>query len=235
MTIAALLTLLRALRDETDPLTGEPVRPDSALADHETKRGIARLIQDITDRDTPVPTITVAEITALRDALCELDYQPTVEQLDKVFRGSRSIADPRLRGLPAYRRYRSVLTRKQVREMLVPHTALITGTEVTAAPKTRAAAAKPWRDIDFFTTDAFDKLTDDKATELYREVQALGLQKPTDRLPAYMARARKNIPRSFEPWTREERALLIEAMCYTNHSEAGVHLRAFGLSGAERG
>jgi hypothetical protein len=34
-----------------------------------------------------------------------------------------------------------------------------------------------------------------------------------------MAVARQTYPRSFEPWVREEQALLIEAMCYTNNVE----------------
>ena len=65
---------------------------------------------------------------------------------------------------------------------------------------------------------------------MYREVEALGLRKPTDRLPAYMAKARTHLPRSFEPWTREERALLIEAMCYTNDSDKLASI--FGRSAA---
>jgi hypothetical protein len=45
-----------------------------------------------------------------------------------------------------------------------------------------------------------------------------------------MARARQRLPRAFEPWSREERALLIEAMCYTNDSERLAPL--FGRSAA---
>ena len=45
------------------------------------------------------------------------------------------------------------------------------------------------------------------------------LRRKADRLPEYIARARVNHPRSFEPWTKEEQALLVEAMCFTNNQE----------------
>ena len=92
----------------------------------------------------------------------------------------------------------------------------------------RASRDEAWRTVDFFDAGDFDKLSDSKATELYREVEQLGLRKVTENLPDYMARARTHVPRAFEPWTREEKALLIEAMCYTNDCEklAGIFGRS---------
>ncbi|MEL7159935.1 MAG: hypothetical protein AAFN92_04195, partial [Bacteroidota bacterium] len=98
----------------------------------------------------------------------------------------------------------------------------------TSSP--RKTVSEPWREVPFFREATFDKLDDDKAAELSRAVTALGLRKTTDRLPEYMARARKHLPRAFEPWTREEQALLIEAMCYTNDADklAGIFGRSAG-------
>ncbi|CAH0999047.1 hypothetical protein LEM8419_00342 [Neolewinella maritima] len=214
MTTSELLTLLDALHNATNPLTGEAVAATSCLNDTAVRSGINQLIRTLRDEDAVATTISEAEITTSCASLRELGYAPTVSQLAKVFIGSRSIVDPRLRGLASYRKYRGVLTRRAIAELLSLHRELIEG------PKpARSRQDKPWRTVDFFDTDGFDKLSEAKATELYREVEALGLRKVTAKLPDYMVRARTHLPRSFEPWTQEERALLIEAMCYTNDGE----------------
>lgn len=215
VTDSILLSLLRDFRSANGPDEG-PILT-----------AIDGLIDAVVCREPPTK-ITEREVSTLCASLRELGYGPTTTQLVKVLRGSRSIADDRLRGLPEYRRYRGVMTAAELATALRPFEQLITGNTLKAKLKTTAKAAKPWRDIDFFTTEAFDKLTEGKAADLFREVQALGVRKPTDRLPAYMARARRNLPRSFEPWTRAERALLIEAMCYTN--DGGKLASIFGRS-----
>lgn len=222
MTTDELLNLLQALRKGVNPLTGEVAARGSCLTDTGVQSGIGQLISHLhTTKGNPAAAelISAKEVTQLCGLLRDMDYRPTLAQLAKIFLGSRSIADPRLRGLPEYRRYRGVFTRSAVHDLLRPHEHLIAGGSTKAEQRVRPKQDKPWLEVDFFTTDSFDKLSEDKATELYREVEALGLRKSNDRLPEYMVRARKNVPRAFEPWTREERALLIEAMCYTNDSE----------------
>ncbi|MCP9236695.1 hypothetical protein [Lewinella sp. JB7] len=217
MTTDALLKLLRSLHGGSDPLTGTPVPTDSCLHDSVIRSGLDDLIRTVSDHAPTPHAPSAREVEELCDALRTMDYAPTVQQLARIFTGSRSIADPRLRGLPAYRRYRGVLSRRALEEILGTHPPL--STKSASAKTGGAGASEGWREIDFFTTDAFDKLSSDKAEELRREIAALGMRKPTDRLPAYMARARATVARAFEPWTREEKALLIEAMCYTNDSE----------------
>ena len=221
--LTELTALVRALQHRTNPLSGEIVADDSCLARPRVQGQLDVLMAELAAMAAPDAgaPVNAMEVGHLCEQLRGLGYQPTPEQLEKVFLGSRSIADPRLRGLADYRRYRSVLTRPELRAKLAVHGELIASHRDEAAPPppTRAKVSKPWRGVDFFTTEVFDKLSEEKATELYREVTALGLRKSNDRLPAYMAKARINLPRAFEPWSREERALLIEAMCYTNAGE----------------
>ena len=214
VTVTELTDLLSTLQQGTNPLTGE-VPTESCLHATDVQTGLDNLIRSLRDRQAVAEAITEEDIRSLCTALRELDYQPTVAQLARVFTGSRSIADPRLRGLKGYKQYRGVFSRRVVTNLLRRHTELIEGPK----PVPVVRGEEPWRTVDFFDTDAFDNLEEEKATELYREVTRLGVQKPTERLPLFMARARKHQPRAFEPWTREERALLIEAMCYTNDGE----------------
>lgn len=99
----------------------------------------------------------------------------------------------------------------------------LTGSEEPATPagKRRKPVAEraPYLNLPFFRENNFDNLSDDKAAELAAEVKKLGYTKPTEKLPAFMGRARRNYPRAYEPWSRAEQALLIEAMCYTNDAE----------------
>ena len=140
--------------------------------------GIDHLIRKLAERETAAATISEAEITACCESLRELGYTPTVNQVAKVFIGSRSIADPRLRAVPSYRKYRGLLTRRAIRDLLGRFEELIRGPR-----QLRASRDEAWRTVDFFDAGDFDKLSDSKATELYREVEQLGLRKVTENLP----------------------------------------------------
>ena len=214
VTTSELTSLLRTLHDGTNPLTGEMRASGSCLLEDDVQNGLSYLIRKLDERQTAAATISEAEIATCCSDLRELGYVPTMNQVAKVFIGSRSIVDPRLRAVPSYKKYRGVFTRRAIRDLLGRYEELIEGSRQLLASRDDG-----WRAVDFFDTGAFDKLSDSKATELYREVQQLGLHKVTEHLPAYMARARTQVPRAFEPWTREEKALLVEAMCYTNDSE----------------
>jgi hypothetical protein len=239
MHVDELLDLMRTLRCGHHPLSGRPVAAPSCLLTPSVQQNLDRFIADVSasapaplpqsprDRPTTSDRPELPEITGLRDDLRRLGYRPQLKQLVRVFLGSRSIADPELRGLPAYRRYRGLLTRKEMTELLLPHREIIEGSQ--ANPK-RTKRDKPYAEVDFFRSTPFDKLSAAKAEEIGGEVERLGMRKATEKLPAYMARARQRLPRAFEPWSREERALLIEAMCYTNDSERLAPL--FGRSAA---
>ncbi|MFK8165599.1 MAG: hypothetical protein AB8H12_24335 [Lewinella sp.] len=218
MTTDSVLEILDALRCSVDPRTGESFRKaDSCLGDPTVRSALNRLISTLAVPDAPVEVdISDAIINKACAGLRELGYQPCVVQLVKVFIGSRSIADRSLKGLRAYNMYRGKYTRPVIHAHLIDfHRRFPEVLSEHPAPR-QATVHEPWREIDFFQTESFDKLDETKFDELKAAVRALGLRKPDDRLPAYMATARANYPRAYEPWVRDEQALLIEAMCYTN-------------------
>lgn len=219
MTTQTLLDLLHALRANVNPLTGEPVGEESRLREPDVRASLNRLIRAVNEKRQETVEIPEQMITdACRD-LRELGYAPSVGQLAKVFIGSRSIVDRRLKGIPAYNRFRGVYTRKMIHEFLLAYHRQFPDRLPEYPPKGRATVHQPWKAVTFFEEETFNNLEKAKATELYRAVRDLGLRRPADRLPEYIVRARVNYPRSFEPWTREEQALLVEAMCYTNDQD----------------
>jgi hypothetical protein len=218
MTASVLLEILDALRNCVDPRTGESFpKGDSRLGDPRVRRHLNDLIKAVTftAADPPV-NISDEVIRQACAGLRELGYEPSVPQLAKVFIGSRSIADRSLKGLTVYNKYRGVYTRDVIHTHLVDFARRLPA----ILPETPAAKPKPardpWMDIDFFRTETFDKLDFVKENELIRAVTDLGLARTVDQLPGFKVAARENHPRAFEPWARDEQALLIEAMCYTN-------------------
>jgi len=133
-----------------------------------------------------------------------------------VFIGSRSIVDRNLKALSSYNRYRGIYTRTAIHTHLMKFNDRHPDVLPENIDRKARTVDRPWREVDFFRTAPFDKLDETKETELRQAVTALGLRKPDNQLPEYMAIARRNYPRSYEPWVRDEQALLIEAMCYTN-------------------
>jgi hypothetical protein len=218
MTTNSFLDILDALRNCVDPRTGETFKKsDSCLGEPEVRRHLNRLIKVV--RVPPDPTAVDIPDKMVSDtcaALRELGYAPCVAQLAKIFIGSRSIADHSLKGLVAYNRYRGVYTRDLIHTHLMGFHRRFPEVLPELPQANKRTADEPWKEIDFFRATAFDKLDVAKEEELKKAVLALGLRKEGNQLPAYMQTARETYPRSFEPWVRDEQALLIEAMCYAN-------------------
>ncbi|MEM9260492.1 MAG: hypothetical protein AAGA62_12655 [Bacteroidota bacterium] len=228
MTSQSLLEILDALRNGIDPRTGELYNQrDTCLDDPVVHKGIMRLRKHLL-APVSLPTVNIPDTeieTACRN-LRTLGYDPSVMQLAKIFIGSRSIVDRNLRGLVAYNRYRGIYTRQRIYKHLFNFHERRPDILREHPRANERTVDEPWRVIPFFDTEHFDKLDDKKAIEIHRAVLALGLRKTTETLPDYMANARSNTPRAYEPWTREEQALLIEAMCYTN--DEGKLAEVFG-------
>ena len=202
MTTLSLTRILHRLYLGRDLATGTSAPVESCLHDPDVRSILREALRRQSDAAELAALVAEEGISA-----AERNAVPTPQQLSRVLTGSRTVVDPDLRALPAFGRYRGLLSHRQ----------LTTALNRYESPK--ATAAEPWRTETFFDDGPFDKMEAEKQQELAREVRALGLQRATERLPAYMQRARRRLPRSFEPWSKEERALLIEAMCYTNDAE----------------
>lgn len=173
------------------------------------------------------PSITPDLLSEARTRILEAGLRFEPKQLMHFLRGSRRMIHPNLVGLPSFGCLGKHYTRSEIEASI--HVWLGTERDTTEEgnekPATSLANQKPasnkknqqpWRKEPFFAESFFDRLSVDKAAELAAEVSALPLVKPVDKLPEFQRRARKNHPRAYEPWSRPERALLLEAMCYTN-------------------
>ncbi|MEM6771279.1 MAG: hypothetical protein AAF597_11915 [Bacteroidota bacterium] len=221
MTTDNFIELLESVRNGVDPRNGITFsKRDSFLKDAAISRALNRLIRTlIVEPEVIEVDIPDAVITEACQELRALGYQPSVMQLAKVFIGSRSIVDRNLKALTSYNRYRGIYKRQLIHAHLMAFYRRKPTILQEFPDREVKTVHEPWKEVDFFRTEVFDKLEDAKETELRQAVAALGLRKDESKLPAYMAEARTRYPRSFEPWVREEQSLLIEAMCYTNQAE----------------
>lgn len=230
MTTDSLIDLLEAIRNGVDPRTGEAFnKRESCLKDPAIGRALNRLIRTIVvEPDTIEIDISDAIIKEACQELRALGYQPCVMQVAKIFIGSRSIVDRNLKALSSYNRYRGIYKRQVIHSHLMDFHRREPQVLSEFPNREAKTVHEPWKEVDFFRTEAFDKLNAPKETELRQAVAALGLRKDDKHLPEYMATARARFPRSYEPWGRAEQSLLIEAMCYTN--DAGRLAAIFGRS-----
>ena len=236
MTDQSLINLLDSIRNGVDPRNGEFFKKeDTRLGEPPVRRAFNRLIKELASNPEAIEVdVPDSVISTACEELRALGYQPCVTQLVKVFIGSRSIVDRNLKGLQSYNRYRGIYTRDLLHTHLIAYHRKHPNTLLEMPALGKATVHEPWRVVDFFREAPFDKLDDTKDLELRRAVQALGLRKADDRLPAYMATARLNYPRAFEPWVRDEQALLIEAMCYTNQIDKLVAIFGRSASSLEK-
>ena len=212
-----LLEILDALGRNVDPLTGELLTCANPLDRPEVRPRFHHLLQALSggaagEGDTDLRDA----VQATHRSLLSLGYRPTKEQLVRILYGSRTIADDRLRGLPHFKTFRDRMNKRALRAALakidLPAPA---AAETVPQPAVKKTAA-PWKTVDFFRTDPYDHFTEDRQADIRRALRELPLFRQADQLPAYMARARERYPRAYEPWSKQEKGLLLEAMCYTN-------------------
>jgi len=74
---------------------------------------------------------------------------------------------------------------------------------------------KPYKEIDFFQKENFNRLSSEAINKLKEDVNELGVVK-LENLSDYIISARLEHPRAYEAWSAKERELLSEALKYTN-------------------
>ncbi len=214
--------MLENVRNGIDPVTSSPFKKsNSCLSDPAVGKALNRLIRTLVIPPDEGVTIDIPDevIAGACAELKALGYQPCVMQLAKVFIGSRSIVDRNLKALTSYNRYRGIYSRPMIHRHLTDFQRRQPEVLLEFPDRKAKTVHEPWKAVTFFQGETFDKLDADKETSFRQAIAALGLRKPDNKLPDYMAKARQRYARAYEPWTREEQSLLIEVMCYTNSAE----------------
>lgn len=243
------------------PLEAEAVVFQPAVQAHlsDLERLLARFLQaEEASVASEATGPTEAEVQTLARRLQALGKKVSPTQLARIYRGSRSVIDPELRSMAVFGIYRNLMTEtalvaqmkvwlakpseapiekpSEEREEVQPALA----SPPVALPQVQEGSPKAtkekeaWEEETFFQEEAYDMLSDEQLAGWRKQIATMAMRRQTERLPGYLRAARNNYPRSFEPWQAEERALLMEVMCYTNRLDRLVEVFGRSLAALER-
>lgn len=221
MIVETTLNYLTALEANRHPETGvalpaaSPFAKDTAVRTSLSQLRLA-LAAHVVGKDRAV--LSDEDLRSICQQILAAGFDRlTPTQIVHVCRGSKRVVDPELHALPFFGRYRHEFSRTELAERVKTFAKANPSALIKAKPN--VAEADAWKQEPFFDQASFDQLDEEKFQALSAEVAALGLRRSGEKLPAFIAKIRSRYARSFEPWTKAERALLLEAMCYTNRAD----------------
>jgi hypothetical protein len=221
MIVETTLNYLTALEANLHPETGIALPATSPFAkDDAVRTSLSQLRLALAAHAAAKDRAVLSDealLSICREILATGFDRLTPTQIIHICRGSKRVVNPELHALPFFGRYRHEFSRTELAECVKTfakaHPSALKKTE----PDT--AEADAWKQETFFDQATFDQLDEEKFKALADEVAALGLRRSGEKLPDFIAKIRNRYARSFEPWTKAERALLLEAMCYTNRAD----------------
>ncbi len=212
MTIPKTIQILEALASGCSPSTGEMLDKESVL----NERDVIRALQVAIDRlkvESPVEPSNIAvderDVGNVVMLFREQGKSITANNLTAFFLGTRQFKKPELTTNSLYGKYRGVYTDGQMIDYFSSY--LVEKNFIPRNPQKDA----PYKQVDYFTKEKFNKLTDSDISQLKEKVKELGIQK-TENLATYIQDARRFYKRAYEPWSNRELDLLKKAIKYTN-------------------
>ena len=202
------IQVLEALASGCSPTTGEVIE-DSVINERDVIRALQislDLLRSQGGKDSTIE-ITEEEIRTAMNLFSEHGQNPTSSKLMSFFLGTRKFKNDIILSSELYGKYGSRYAKGQ----LLDHFDRFFNT--SEIPKKVEPA---YRQIDFFETAPFNKLSDKAVDQLKEKVKLLGITK-TENLPESVKVARIEFPRAYEPWGEEEKILLSKAIKYTNN------------------
>ncbi len=215
MDVCRTLEILEALASGCSPATGEVVCDESVLNERDVIRALQMAIGHLKEN---------VRVRANNVQICEEDIEsaiqlfkgeglnPTTNRLTGFFLGNRNFKKERLVSNELYGKYKDVYLKGQLLDFFDQH-----------LPKDRLSnrdgqKGHPWKEVDHFLGETFNKLPERALDRLKERVEELGVLK-TENLDAHVQNARIHHPRAYEAWTDPERELLYKALQYTNDLE----------------
>ena len=212
MNINETIEILEALASGCSPATGEIMDHDSVL----TERNVIRALQVAIDRlKAHEPQLVSAiemdesDIKNAIELFKEEEQNPTSNKLVGFFLGTRRFKNKTFISSQLYGKYRNLYQKGQLLDFFTPY---LSENSLTDRSNRKN---NPYREIDFFQKETFNKLSDSAINQLKEKVDKLGIQK-TENLSGDVQNARIHHPRAYEPWTDIEKKRLSKAFEYTN-------------------
>ena len=212
MDINKTIEILEALASGCSPATGEMIDNDSVLNERYVIRALQIAIDNLKTNGPQVISdveIDETDIKTAVDLFKKEEQNPTSNKLVGFFLGTRKFKNETLVSNQFYGKYRNLYQKVQLLDYFAQYFA---DNNLTNRNNRNN---NPYKEIDFFQKETFNKLSDKAVNQLKEKIKELGVLK-TESLSEYVQNARVNHPRAYESWTDMEKELLSKAIEYTN-------------------
>jgi hypothetical protein len=212
MTISKTVQILEALASGCSPSTGELLDKESVLNERDVIRALQVAIDRLKSESLPEQANIILEdqeVGSIVILFREQSKSITANNLTAFFLGTRQFKNPELLAHKLYGKYRGVYTNGQMIDYFSRY--LVEKKLIPQNPPKDA----PYKQIDYFAKEKFNKFTDSDISQLKEKVKGLGMQK-TEKLAPYILDARRFYRRAYEPWLPVELELIKEAIKFTN-------------------
>jgi len=206
------IEILEALASGCSPTTGEMLENESVLNERDVIRALQIAIDNLkTDEPQTISNVEIDEtdIKSVIDLFKEEEPNPTSNKLVGFFLGTRKFKNETLISNQLYGKYRNLYQKGQLLDFFTQYFA---DNNLTNRNNRKN---NPYKEIDFFQKETFNRLSEKAINQLKEKVDELGVLK-TENLSEYVQNARINHPRAYESWTDMEKELLNKAIEYTN-------------------
>ena len=206
------IEILEALASGCSPTTGEMIENESALNERDVIRALQIAIDNLkTNEPQTISDVEIDEtdIKSVIDLFKEEEQNPTSNKLVGFFLGTRKFKNETLVSNQLYGKYRNLYQKGQLLDFFNQY--LVDNKLANRNNRKN----NPYKDIDFFQKETFNRLSEKAINQLKEKVDELGILK-TENLSKYVQTARINHPRAYESWTDIEKELLNKAIEYTN-------------------
>lgn len=209
------IEILEALASGCSPTTGELIENDSVLNERDVIRALQIAIDNLKANQPQVISEVEIDESDIHNAI-ELFKQekerPTSNKLVGFFLGARKFKNETIVSNQLYGKYRNQYQKGQLLDFFTQY---LFDNNLTNRNNRKN---NPYKEIDFFQKETFNKLSENAINQLKEKIDELGIQK-TENLSEYVRNARINHPRAYESWTDTEKELLGKAIEYTNDLE----------------
>lgn len=206
------IEILEALASGCSPTTGEMIENESVLNERDVIRALQIAIDNLkTSEPQTISDVEIDEtdIKSVINIFKEEEQNPTSNKLVAFFLGTRKFKNETLVSNQLYGKYRNLYQRGQLLDFFTQYLA---DNNLTNKNNRKN---NPYKEIDFFQKETFNRLSEKAINQLKEKVEKLGILK-NENLSEYVQNARINHPRAYESWTEIEKEFLNKAIEYTN-------------------
>ncbi|WP_420320959.1 hypothetical protein [Flagellimonas sp.] len=212
MNIDKTKEILQALASGCSPTTGEMIENESVLNERDVIRALQIAIDNLKANEPQTISDVEIDETDIKSVISlfkEEEQNPTSNKLVGFFLGTRKFKNETLVSNRLYGKYRNLYQKGQLLDFFNQY--LVDNKLANRNNRKN----NPYKEIDFFQKETFNRLSEKAINQLKEKVDELGILR-TENLSEYVQNARINHPRAYESWTDMEKELLNKAIEYTN-------------------